>query len=442
MRDDERIALASRAIETRTTGTLEAVVLERHLGLTRFTRNAVHQNLDESETLVRIRAVIDGRAGWASTNSRLQAGLHEACERALAQARLAPKPDIPVILPQSAAYDPPGGAFDAETASTAPQTRAAGAAKVFDVASASGAWAAGYVSSFDGGIAIANSNGLRASFSSTAAEINVKCIAPQASGYAEALSRRIGELDASAVARRAAAKATNAGELQTPDLGECVAVVEPAAVGELVAYLLPHFSAERVYQGASFLSDGLDRTYAGENVTLVDDYAHPLHASCPFDGEGTPTSKVTLLEDGIARDFVTDTEWSRRLGRRNTGHYTLGGNGAPYVHSPVLFPGTRSRQDLIASTKRGILITRFWYIRVVDQRKSIVTGMTRDGTFEIRDGKVGRGLRNFRFNVNILDLLRDCEFSSELARTGGYSYTIVAPAAKFNRFTVSSVTSY
>src|SRR5579875_1812318 len=155
--------------------------------------------------------------------------------------------------------------------------------------------------------------------------------------------------------------------------------------GELMAYLLSHFSAERVHSGASFLSEGVDRLYAGENVTLVDDYAHPLHASCPFDGEGTPTERVTLLENGVGRAFVTDTEWATRMKCRNTGHHGFGISfvNGPHVRNPVLMPGSRSRDDLIASTKHGMLITRFWYIRVVDQRKTIVTGMTRDGNFLI-----------------------------------------------------------
>ncbi|MGH7684786.1 MAG: metallopeptidase TldD-related protein, partial [Vulcanimicrobiaceae bacterium] len=292
MRDDERLELAARAIAAGGAD-LEAVVTEEHLALTRFTNSAIHQNLDEAVSSIQIRAVVDGRAGSASTNAQSDAALKETASRAIAQARFAPKPDVPVSLPAAATYRAPQDAFDEATAKMPPSLRANAAATTFDKASSVGAWAAGYVSSERGGVAIANTNGVRATFSGTGAEMNVKCVTPAASGYAEALSHRIADIDFAAVAQRAAEKARDGATLSSPDVGEWTVVVEPAALGELIAYVLGHFSAERVHAGASFLSDGLDRPYAGENVTLVDDYAHPLHAGCPFDYEGTPTSRVT-----------------------------------------------------------------------------------------------------------------------------------------------------
>jgi PmbA protein len=439
---DERLALAVRAAAQVPGDALETSVIERRLCLTRFTHNEIHQNLDEAETFVQFRAVVDGRAGWACTNLRDEDSLERARDRAIAQARFAPAPAVPVTLPQPASYDKPENSFDAATANAAPSFRAAAAAKIFEIASRGEAWAAGYVATESLGIAIANSNGLRASFSQTDAAINTKCLTAGASGYAESFSRSLAGFDASAVARRAVAKARDAGELRTPEVGSWTVIVEPPALGELLSYLLPHFSAQWVYEGASFLADGLDRKYVSEGVTLTDDYAHPLHATCPFDGEGTPTQRVTFFENGVAKDYVTDSHWAARMKRRNTGHYLSGETRGPQPRAPVLAPGKRSRDELIASTKRGILISRFWYIRVVDLRKAIVTGMTRDGTFLIEDGKVTHGLRNMRFNVPILDLLAGCELSNEQVRTGSYSYTIVVPTAKFERFTFSSVTSY
>ncbi|MBV8601951.1 MAG: TldD/PmbA family protein, partial [Candidatus Eremiobacteraeota bacterium] len=411
MRDDERLALAERALGDGGGDALEAVVVDGELALTRYTRSAIHQNLDETSVTVNFRAVVDGRAGFASTSARDESSLRATAAKAAEQARFAPKPAVPVTLPKPAAYAPPEGAFDRATASATPEVRANAAAAVFNVAEEAGAWAAGYVATSRDAIAIANTNGLRAAFSSTDSGVNVKCIATQASGFAETYSRRFGALDAVALARSAASKARDAGELQSCDVGEWTVVAEPPAVGELLRYLLPHFSAQRVDEGGSFVSDGLDRRYVGENVSLVDDYAHPLHAGRPFDSEGTPTQRVALLENGVARSFVTDTEWAARLGLANTGHYApeVGYVDGPQPRYPVVAPGKRTRDELIASTKRGILISRCWYIRVVDQRKTIVTGMTRDGTFLIENGRITSGLRNLRFNVNILGLLNACE---------------------------------
>jgi len=108
----------------------------------------------------------------------------------------------------------------------------------------------------------------------------------------------------------------------------------------------------------------------------------------------------------------------------------------------AIAPGTRSIEELIARTKRGLLVTRFWYIRPVDQKRAIVTGMTRDGTFLIEDGKIAGGVRNMRFNQSILQALNHCEFSKELLRTGSYSYSLVSPAAKIENFSFSSGTDF
>ena len=442
MADNERLALAQRAVRDGSADALEALVYEAGDALTRFTHNTIHQNLDETSTMVQIRAVVDGRPGWASTNLHDDGELARTRERAIAQARLAPKPVVPVTLPPPATYSPPEGAYDASTAQTPPQARADAVAKIFAICEGAGAWAAGYVATQRSGIAIANSNGLRATFEATNAVANTKCVAPESSGYAEFFGRRFAELDAAAVAERAAGKTRDAGQLQAPDAGDWTVIVEPPALGELLVYLSPHFSAQRVFEGASFLADGLNKQYAGGNITLVDDFAHPLHTACPFDGEGTPTQRVSLINSGIAKDFVTDREWATRLERHNTGHYVAGGAEGPQPRALVLMPGTRSREELIASTKRGILVSRFWYIRVVDQRKAILTGMTRDGTFLIQNGKIAAGLRNLRFNVRILDLLGACELSDKPVRTGGYAYQIVVPTARFERFTFTSVTSY
>ncbi len=160
-------------------------------------------------------------------------------------------------------------------------------------------------------------------------------------------------------------------------------------------------------------------------------------------GKARRKQRVALIENGVARTVVTDSAWARKLGRPNTGH----GLPAPNAHGPypldlVVDPGTASLDELIAGTKRGLLVTRLWYTRIVDQRKTILTGMTRDGTFLIEDGKLTRGVRNLRFNQSLVDALDSCAFSNDQHRTGGYSYALVTPAVKFDRFTFASTTDY
>jgi predicted Zn-dependent protease len=293
------------------------------------------------------------------------------------------------------------------------------------------------------GITVANSQGVLASFDSTDAGCNAKFNAADSTGYAERLSHDVGEIDGGAIGAVAAEKARRSASPRAVDPGAWTVILEPAAFGELLAYITGHFSAQAYDEGSSFFSGDLGRRFAGENFTLVDEFAHPLHRGMPFDYEGTPTKRVVLADRGAASGIVTDTTWAAKLGWENTGHALPAPNAwGPHPRNVVVEAGTKSLEELIAQTKRGLLVSRFWYIRPVDQRKTIVTGMTRDGTFLIEDGALSGGVRNMRFNQSIVEALAHAEFSDAPVRTGGYSYSIVVPAAKIEGFTFTSSTDF
>ena len=171
------------------------------------------------------------------------------------------------------------------TAAAGPVDRARVAGAIFDVAREGGVWSAGYASTGHAGIAIANSAGVRAAYDATTAACNVKLSAADASGYAECFTADVGEIDGRTLAAVAAQKARGSAAPQGVAPGEWTVILEPAAFGELMSYLLGHFSARAYDEGSSFLSTGLGKRYAGENVTLTDDAHHPLHAGQPFDYE-------------------------------------------------------------------------------------------------------------------------------------------------------------
>ena len=439
-----RETLAARALEFSAADETEAIVTGETSALTRFTHNAIHQNVAHSDTTVRLRAIVGGRTGVAVTNDTSEAGLRAVTERATEIARLAPRNEAFAGLAKYAPpAAPPAGSFHAETASAGPELRAEIAREIFRSGEADGLWAAGYVTTGNSGVTIANSAGTLASYDSTYCGLNVKQNAADSSGYAEAYSSDIAVLDGAFAGARAAEKARASRAPVAVDPGEWTVILEPAAFGELLSYLLPNFSAQAFDEGSSFLAEGLGRAYAGENVTLADDFAEPLSPGQPFDYEGAPKHRVVLLDRGIARDIVTDATWARKLGRSNSGHALPEPNAAgPRVLNGVLDGGSRSTAELIANTKRGLLVTRFWYIRNVDYRKTIVTGMTRDGTFLIEEGKIAGGVRNLRFNQSILEALCRAEFSRERVRTGGYSYSLVIPTAKIEGFRFTSVTAF
>jgi predicted Zn-dependent protease len=443
MDKDEREKLAARVAGFAGTGVAsEAIVFDHDVGLTRFTHNAIHQNVAQARTSVRVRTIVEGRTGVASTNALDEGSLRATVARAQALAAFAPRDDAAAGLVASDSAPPPPGAFDDATARADPVARAKVARAIFAAAQGSGLWAAGYVTSDRSGVTVANSAGTLASYDGTSCAINVKANGPDATGFAETHAIAIAALDGERTGAVAAAKAVASRTPRAVEPGPWTVILEPAAAGELLSYLTDHFSAQAYDQGSSFLSGNLEAARAVTSVSLVDDYAHPLFAGRPFDFEGYPTHRVPLLEGGFA-SLVTDATWAKRLGRPNTGHGSPAPNAAgPFPHNVVVGGGSKSKERLIAETKRGLLVTRFWYIRPVDGKRTIVTGMTRDGTFLIEDGEIVCGVRNMRFNQSILEGLARAEPAGDAIRTGGYGYDMVAPAVKIEAFHFTSGTDF
>ncbi len=438
-----REALAARLLNVAGAGQLEALVHGEAVALTRFTQNAIHQNLAERDTSVRVRAIVDGRTGVAVTNDLGDRSLAAVVERARDMAAFAPREDDAPRLVANPQPAVPADAFIDATANASPADRARIAADVIATAEDAGLWAAGFVTTARAGLTIANSGGTLVSFDATDCGLNVKANGPDATGFAEYYGRDVASLDGTALGTIAAQKARTGAHPAEVAPGAWTVILEPAAFGELLSHLSEHFSAQAFDEGSSFLSDGLERAYMGPNVTLADDFAHPLFAGRPFDYEGYPTRQLPLISSGIAKHVVTDAAWAKKLGLPNTGHGLPAPSAAgPETSNLVVAAGEKTVAQLIAETEHGLLITRFWYIRSVDQRKTIVTGMTRDGTFEIRRGRVTRSVRNLRFNQSILEALNHAEFSSTQFRTAGYGYNIVTPAAKIANFHFTSTTDF
>ena len=420
---EARRALAARILERSRADATEAIVTSEHRALTRFTHEFVHQNVDVENVTVRVRAIVDGRTGVASTNAGDDAALDAVVGRAIEIAALAPRAaEAPGLAPHATFAAPPGAYVDA-TASATPEQRARVAAAIFEQATSNGCWCSGYVTTSSGGITIATSAGADASFDGTECGANVKMTAGDSTGFAERYAPDVRVLDGTALGARAAQKARASAAPVAVEPGEWTVILEPAAFGELGSYLASHFSAQSYDEGSSFLSGRLGERVMDAGVTIRDDYAHPLHPDAPFDYEGNPKERLALIEAGVARTIVTDGAWARKLGRPNTGHGLPAPNArGPYPLDLVIAPGSASLDELIAGTRRGLLVTRLWYVRVVDQRRTILTGMTRDGTFLIEDGKLTHGVRNLRFNQSLVDALGACAFSNDQQRTGGYSY--------------------
>lgn len=438
-----REEIARFALACSTAEQTEVIVSAQNTALTRFTHGISNQNVACSDCTVSVRAIVGGKTGVAAANDTSEAALRALVARATEMASFAPADPMQPQLPSGGPSTAPAGAFVAHTASADPFERAAICDAILTQADEAGYWCAGYASTASGGITIANSSGALASFDGTDAQANVKITAPDSTGFAERLSTDVAAIDGSDVGRRAAEKARGAADPRSVDPGEWTVILEPPAFGELLSYLLSHFSAQSYDEGSSFCSGGLGTREFDTTFSMHDDFAHPLAPGMPFDFEAQPKSRVTLVDRGIVRDIVTDSYYAHKLGRPNTGHALPAPNAwGPQALNVVVDAGTKSREELIAETTRGLLVSRFWYIRSVDQKKTIVTGMTRDGTYLIEHGRVTRGVRNLRFNQSIVEALTEATFSSAQQRTGQYSYSLVVPTVKLERFRFTSTTEF
>jgi PmbA protein len=387
----------------------EAFAHRERSGLARFAGSQVHQpTLIENESVL-LRVVRDGRVGSASTNRTDEQGLRAAARRAEAAADAAPPdPEFPGLAPPAEVAQVEG--YDEATAALSPEEQAKAAWSAIDAADGIGLF--GYFTSGETELAVASSTGLAVSQSLTDASVLALAASDSESGYADACSWRVGDLDPGAVAREALEKARRTRDAKELPPGRYRAVLEPYAFAELLfAFGYSSLNGLAFIEDRSYLSGRLGKQVFHESFTLVDDGRDPLGLPKAFDFEGVPKQPVTIVETGIARDVVWDRRTAARAGgdRRSTGHAlpAPAQGWGPMPMNLAVRPGTASLDELAEQVGDGIYVTRLHYLSVVDGRDGIITGMTRDGTFRIEGGRVTTPLVNLRFTTSFPDLLRD-----------------------------------
>ena len=418
----------------------EATLSSRHSALTRFAENVIHQNVEEHDAGLTVRTILGKRIGEASTNRLDEEAIRRVVEDAMEIARFAPEDAdlLPRIGPQNYRKVE---AYDAGTSPEAfgPASRTDAVAGVIEKAKESGLKTAGAFSNEARSFAVANSEGVFAYYRGTGANFSVTAMAEDSSGWAEQEARSIAEIEPQRLGRIAIEKARASRNPREVEPGEYTVVLEPAAVEGIVGWLTLGYNALEVDEGRSFLTGKVGTKIAGEHITLYSDPYHPLHQGAPFDGEGMPTEALTLVVRGVAKDLAYDRVTAKRKGVAPTGHSSGGrsANGARPSYM-VLEGGEVPLEEMIRSTERGILVTRFWYENLLDRMKLIVTGMTRDGLFWIEDGKVRYAIKNFRFNQSVLEFLSHVEMMSEPVLVAG----MVVPAMKVQGFRFTSGTAF
>jgi predicted Zn-dependent protease len=435
--------LFDKVLKYSTAEETEATISSTSYALTRFANNTIHQNVAEETASLSVRVVSEGRMARAATNKFDEASIRQLCEDALVLARLQPSDPSLLPMPGPQTYRALDRFYSA-TAQLTPQTRAEMVAKVVERAEKDGLTAAGIFSIGASAFALFNSRGMKAFHEETMSEFSVTMMSDSSSGWAKKTAPNWLELEPPELAERAAQKALASREPREVDPGRYTVILEPSAMLDLLGFMILDFSGLAVHEQRSCLTGRVGQKVFGENINFRDDVFHPLQTGAPFDGEGIPRQRVPLVDKGEVKNLVYSRQTAHKVGAQPTGH------GLPlpneYAEAPlnIVMDGDRSSvDDMIKSTERGLLVTRFWYIREVDPYKKILTGMTRDGTFWIEDGQVKQGVRNLRFNQSLVDMLGQVEMMSPPQRTAGEeSFEMVVPAAKIREFNFASTTKY
>jgi len=411
--------------------------------LTRFANNAIHQNVAERGITVSVRTVVDGRTARATTNRLDGDALRAAAESSLQLAHSQPKNPKLLAMPGKQRYRAVNR-FSAATAALTPETRARAVRQACDLAIRNGQVAAGIFSSGQSQHSIGNSRGLFAAYRQTEAEFSITMQDDSAASWAKTNCGNVSQIDPQSLAQRASSKAKMAKDPQELLSGKYTVILEPAATLDLVGFLFYDFAATALEDQRSCLNRRMGKQLFGKNIAIVDDAFHPMQMGAPFDGEGMPRQRVLLVEKGVPKNLVYSRASAKKARKKPTGH----GFGLPneYGEAPmnlVFGGGNSSVEKMIASTDRGLLVTRVWYIREVDPYEKIMTGMTRDGLFLIENGKVASAVRNFRFNQSLIELLQNVQEMGPSARTSAEeAFEMVVPAMKVTGFHFTEPTKF
>jgi predicted Zn-dependent protease len=388
----------------------EVLVFGGSSSLTRFANNYIHQNVEETDTSVHVRAVIGKKIGVAATDVISDEGLRAVAERAVTLARLQQPNEDFISLPASTRITPVSS-FVSRTAEFAPEQRAEVVRQICEAALRANLIAAGAFSTEAGEIAVANSLGVWAYHRGTRADINTVIMGETSSGYAERMTLDAAEIDGAAIAAEAIDKARRGARPQAIEPGSYDVILEEYAVSDLMDYFAYlSFGAQAFVEQRSFMSGRIGERVMGENISIWDDGLSLAGTPSPFDPEGVAKQRVDFIADGIAKGVVWDSYYGGQAGRESTGHALPAGETfGPIPSNMFMNTGDATKDDMLASTERGIWVSRFWYTRPVHPLTVVMTGMTRDGTFLIENGKITGPVRNLRFTQSYLEAMNQVE---------------------------------
>jgi predicted Zn-dependent protease len=443
----DRLAIADAALRhAERAGATEAEVLisADDSALTRFANSEIHQNVAETTISVNLRFVAGRRIAVVSTDRTDDEGLLAAATRAGEIAGVVEELHDWGGLPEPGPIAEVPAAWARSTAEATPEARAEGVRAVIAAADEAGTVAYGSFSTGAETIVVANSKGIRAAQRRTAAQLLTVSMSPDGgSGYAERAATDVHQIDPGGLGRESAAKARATDRAIALPAGDYPVVLETYAVVDILDMLgYLGFSALAVQEGRSFVEPG--RRIGSDLVTIVDDARDPSGLPMAFDYEGVAKEPVTLVDRGICRDVVYDSQTAARDGRRSTGHGLPAPNAyGPFPLNMVMAKGEATRDELIGGLDRGLLVTRFHYTNPVHPKLAVITGMTRDGTLLVEAGRIVGPVRNLRFTQSYLDALAGVSaVGHELRTLRGFLGGVVVPMVRIDSWTFTGTTEH
>ena len=451
---DEAQALAKRVLYFATADSTRVTIRSGARANSRFAVNQISTAGDNVDTVVTVLSTFGMRSATATTNKLDDAALQQVVANSENLARLSPEdPEaMPELGPQQ--YAESIGWSDA-TAQLDPVARAAAIKTITEPARAAGLVSTGYIESRGTALAIANSKGLFAYSRTTEAVLTTTVRTPdgQGSGWGGSAHWDWSKIDAKALGATAIQKARASQHAVAIEPGRYTVILEPTAVGNLVQLLMGAMNARNADEGRSFFTkqgggNKIGMKVMDERVTLVSDPLDPDVGTNTFAADGLPLRRTVWIEDGVVKNLSYDRYWAQKQGKEANaggggggfGGGGFGGGGAGLT----MLGGDQSLDELIAGTERAILVTRFWYIRPVDPRTVLYTGLTRDGTFLVEKGKITKAVKNFRFNESPVFMLNNLEAMSRAIRvsaseSGNTGQAIVVPAIRTREFSFTSL---
>jgi PmbA protein len=445
---DEILTTLSSVLKKSGADQTEAIYIGGESGLTRFANSTIHQNVSERNSRVYFRAALGKKIGVASTNSFIQEDLEKALYNAIEISRnQRENPDFPG-LPAKQDFPKLSTYFD-KTAHFTPTQRAEKVKRIFDQAKASNLTVAGSFSNGYTEIAVVNSKGVSCYQPLTSAYINLVVMGDNSSGYADQLSRNVDDIKTDDLTQVAIKKCIDSKDPKDLEPGEYPVILEPSALAALVEWMnYIGFGSKPFQEGTSFLYNRIGKKIMGDNVTMYDHGTDESAIAFPFDFEGVPKQKVMLIDKGVAKGVVYDSISAHKDGVKSTGHALTPDSAEGGLALNLFIEGGNSSLDkMISSAEKAILITRFHYINgLLDTTNAVLTGMTRDGTFWVENGKIKHGIKNLRFTESMLkafsNVLQISQERKIVNSWWGDVGCIVAPAMLIDNFKFTGKTEF